>query len=484
VSNADEVKVYKQDLAEFLDDPANPNKGNKRGRALLESSVKELGAGRSLVADRDGRIVAGNKTREALLAQGVKQAIVVETDGSTPVIVRRTDWDIDEKDGGARKYAFADNRVGELSLTWDEAKIMEAVDAGMDLSSMFNAKELDELLKGADASLTNASGGGQAASTSLAEKFGVPPFSVLDARQGYWQERKRAWYALGINPVAGREHLTSTANASAGKYDYMTGRGADAGGSSFDPVLAELCCRWFCPPGGSVLDPFAGESTKGIVAARLGHAYTGVELRPAQVQVNQEQAAFVGVSPTWVLGDSAALGELLPEGEQYDLVFTSPPYYDLEVYSRSEKDGSALATYAGFLAWYEAIVREACARLRPQRFAVVKVGAIRDKRTGAYHDFVGDNVRIFEACGLTYYNDAVLITPVGTMPIRAGRTFQASRKLCKGHQNVLAFFKGDLRQIKGTFGEVECGDTLDAGSGDGAAGAGAADQDDQGEVGS
>jgi DNA modification methylase len=460
-------RVYERDLTEFVADPANPNKGNVRGRAVLADSVDRLGAGRSLVADKDGVIIAGNKTREALLRAGKTKAIVVEVDGDTPVIVQRTDMDMSDPTGTAREYAFMDNRAGELSLTWDDQVVVQAMNEGLDLSKLWDPTELLALNQGSGSSGGGAStgGGGKAkpdtteGRRTLAEKFIVPPFSVLDAKQGYWQDRKRAWHALGINPVAGREHLRASVNQSAGKgYEYMDGRGADNGGSSFDPVLAELCVRWFCPPGGHVLDPFAGESTKGVVATYLGFQYTGVELRPEQVQTNRDQATFVGVTPDYVCGDSAKLEELLPVRDTYDLMFTSPPYYDLEIYSKSEKDGSAFATYDTFVAWYRGIIHAACARLKDNRFAVVKIGEVRDKKTGAYYNFVGDNIRIFTEAGLTYYNEAVLLTPIGSMPIRAGKQFVAGRKLSKGHQNVLVFYKGSPKTIKAEFGDVEFGD--------------------------
>lgn len=452
-------KVYEQDLTEFKADPANPNKGNKRGRAVLDSSIKELGAGRSIVADKDGTIVAGNKTRDALIAAGHTKAVIVEVSGDTPVVVKRTDMDMEDPTGTARRYAFTDNRVGQLSLTWDDDQILKGIQAGMDLSQLWDTTEL-EAVQGDHNEQTKTNEREQtrvASANKLQEKFIVPPFTVLDARQGYWQDRKRAWYGLGIEPGAGRDHLNATSNNSAasGKYEYMTGRGGSTGGSNYDPVLAELVCRWFCLPGGSLLDPFAGGPTLGIVSAKLGYAYTGVELRPAQVQANQDQADFVGVAPTWIQGDSANLEEVLPAGEQYDLLFTDPPYYDLEIYSGHEKDGSAFTDYATFIVWYAAIIKAACARLKDDRFAVVKVGVMRDKKTHAYYDFVGDNVRAFQAAGLIFYNEAVLLTPIGTMPIRASMHFPSGRKLEKGHQNVLVFYKGSIKAIKANFGAVE-----------------------------
>lgn len=456
---SDTPKVTIADLTDFKADPANPNKGNARGRAVLDASIDKLGAGRSLVADKDGVIVAGNKTREAMLKKGITKAVVVEVSGDTPVIVQRTDMDMSDPKGSAREYAFMDNRAGELSLTWDDKVTLDAIGAGLDTTHLWDMSELATIQgqSKAEAEKNEQEQRRIAGTAKLQERFIVPPFSVLDTKQGYWQERKRAWFALGINPVAGREFLPSSNNKGRAKHLQLAPM-QNAGGSSFDPVLAELCCRWFCTPGGHVLDPFAGESTKGIVAAKLGYRYTGIELRPAQVQVNQDQALFVGVEPTWIQGDSTDLEMLLPPDECYDLMFTSPPYYDLEIYSESEKDGSAFATYETFKVWHAAIIKAACARLNDNRFAVIKVGVVRDKRTGAYNDFVSDTIHAFHDAGLVYYNEAILLTPMGTLQMRAGGSFVASRKLAKAHQNVLVFFKGDMSTIGDLFGEVEHGD--------------------------
>lgn len=291
---------------------------------------------------------------------------------------------------------------------------------------------------------------------AIAGKFVFPPFSVLDARQGAWLDRKRAWAAMGIRGDDGRgeneEGATGDARMLRKQFtDWMqekTGgnRGTATGTSVFDPVLCELAYRWFCPPGGSVLDPFAGEATKGIVAAALGYAYTGVELRQAQVDANNRQAAAAGVAPTWVQGDSAQVGTLVPPGQLYDMVWTSPPYYDLEQYSDSDQDGSAKQTYAQFMVWYEDIFKQCVAHLRDRRFLAVKVGEIRDD-VGTYRNFVGDNTTVFRRLGLHYYNELILVTAVGSLPIRIGKQFAAGRKIGKTHQQVLVYWKGDPAKI-------------------------------------
>ena len=131
-------------LNSLIPDRANANRGTKRGRKALEASLKKYGAGRSILIDRNGRIIAGNKTVEAAGKIGIENVIVVPTDGKQIVAVQRMDLDIDSVAG--RELAYADNRVGELSLDWDPAQMLADIDAGIDLSSMFEKDELDTML--------------------------------------------------------------------------------------------------------------------------------------------------------------------------------------------------------------------------------------------------------------------------------------------------------------------------------------------------
>lgn len=330
----------------------------------------------------------------------------------------------------------------------------------------------------------------------LTDIFVVPPFSVLDTRQGYWQQRRRAWLALGITSELGRGGLAAGALAGGvtqsfdtaqaktraaaspwhgGKTEVsqamaMTGsagasrREADArsnltgtadlpdyadfgmasvapGTSIFDPVLCELIYRWFSPPGGAVLDPFAGGSVRGVVAERLGRRYTGIDLSARQLASNREQAERIGVAPEWICGDSTLLREHVA-GRQYDLVFTCPPYYDLEVYSNDPRDLSAQGSYAEFLDLHALVIARAAEHLRPGRFMVYIVSEVRGK-DGHYLGFVPDTISAARTAGLTLYNEAVLINPAGTLPMRVTKQFNSGRKLGRMHQNVLVFAKGN-----------------------------------------
>ena len=140
------VKVYRADLEkDFHEDPRNANKGTQRGNKMLETSIEQFGAARSIVSDADGFIPAGNKTREALIAAGMNKAIVIETDGHTPIVVKRTDWRLSDKASAARRYAYADNRVAEVDLEWDADSLKADMAEGVDLSAWFTPDELTDL---------------------------------------------------------------------------------------------------------------------------------------------------------------------------------------------------------------------------------------------------------------------------------------------------------------------------------------------------
>ena len=234
----------------------------------------------------------------------------------------------------------------------------------------------------------------------------------------------------------------------------IMGSTAETGTSIFDPVLCELAYSWFCPPGGIVLDPFAGGSVRGIVASRLGRQYIGVDLRPEQVEANRAQGDELcrDLPPVWHTGDSRNIDRICADVDA-DFVFSCPPYADLEVYSDDPNDLSTLK-YEDFKPAYFEIIAKACSRLKQDRFACFVVGDVRDKR-GNYYNFVGDTVEAFRAAGLHYYNEAILVTSVGSLPIRVGRQFASGRKLGKTHQNVLIFVKGDGKKATRACGPVE-----------------------------
>jgi len=273
----------------------------------------------------------------------------------------------------------------------------------------------------------------------VAARFAFPPFSILDAKQGDWRARKRAWLDMGIKGEVGRDaNLLNISSTIAAEF----GEGMQTS-SVFDPVLCELAYRWWCPEGGQVVDPFAGGSVRGIVAGALGRRYWGCDLRQEQIDANEMQGDEIAIEPrpVWVCDDAL---DCLDESPYADFVFSCPPYGDLEKYSDDPRDLSNMEWHT-FVAEYKRIVLRAVKRLKPDRFACFVVGDFRDSK-GFYRNFVSETIAGFEACGARLYNEAILATSIGSASMRVSKQFAAGRKLAKVHQNVLVFCKGDWRR--------------------------------------
>lgn len=327
----------------------------------------------------------------------------------------------------------------------------------------------------------------------LEQQYIVPPFSILDTRQGYWQERKRLWLSLGIESEVGRgENLLQFSDtvrlgrkkslmfisASGGDplyytkkmavekqlgkeltcaefeaeyYEEATGRYA-TGTSIFDPVLCELMYRWFCPEKGVILDPFAGGSVRGIVASILGYGYHGIDLSQMQIEANRQQATQMRVEPVWYVGDSLHLDQLLPQELMFDFIFTCPPYHDLEKYTDDMDDLSNMS-WQTFKSTYKAIIVKAILRLKPNRFACFVVSEIRADE-GHFKGLVPFTISSFLDGGMWYYNEIILVNAVGSLSIRIGGSFNY-RKIGRCHQNVLVFYKGDPELIPRHFNEIK-----------------------------
>lgn len=461
----------------------------------------------------------------------------------------------------------------------------------------------------------------------------------------FGQDLMRGEHVVGGGGMVDTKSITNNDNLMADGTRFG-GSVQQSGTSIFDPVLCEVAYRWFCPPGGVVLDPFAGGSVRGIVAGMLGRSYVGIDLREEQIAANRIQwdrikgdanepvevkvsaksmrqmfrpcdpvfirdvchasccesstsdsGTLITIHPSeqdriieiggkvedgllvprdgerkcsfktdenlcglhgtgdkpfgciaspftlnshntlivrnryrmlkchkaegaievykahpeslkivlgedvaavvtehfdqgggdivvevdpatvsmirendqikkgkhtgdgsvrWICGDSRNTESLLDDDTRADFVFTCPPYADLEVYSDDPRDISTMS-YDDFTEAYREIIKLSCDRLKPDRFACIVVGDVRDK-AGNYRNFVGDTISAFLDAGLSLYNDAILVTALGSLPIRAGRQFMAGRKLGKTHQNVLVFLKGDAKKATEAIGEVEAGE--------------------------
>lgn len=130
-------------IKELIPDNRNMNKGTEYGNSLIEKSFRKFGAGRSILIDKNNRIIAGNKSIEACSAIGLEDLIIVETTGEQIVAVKRTDIDIDTPEG--RELALADNASAKANIEWDAEAIKELCE-DLNIDSSDWGIELEDLL--------------------------------------------------------------------------------------------------------------------------------------------------------------------------------------------------------------------------------------------------------------------------------------------------------------------------------------------------
>jgi hypothetical protein len=138
------MSVRQGKITDLTPDARNANRGTERGLRALDHSLRQYGAGRSILVDKHGRIIAGNKTHQGAADIGLEDVLIVQTDGKQLVAVQRTDLDL-ETDPAARQMAYADNRVGQLDLEFDPGVLLADLDAGLDLSALWRPDEINEL---------------------------------------------------------------------------------------------------------------------------------------------------------------------------------------------------------------------------------------------------------------------------------------------------------------------------------------------------
>lgn len=110
-------------IENLIPDNKNFNKGTQFGEHLMDESLRKFGLGRSILIDKNNRIIAGNKTAEKAADIGFDNVIIVETDGNSLVAVKRKDIDLDSAKG--RELALADNATSKANLCFDTDLIMQ-----------------------------------------------------------------------------------------------------------------------------------------------------------------------------------------------------------------------------------------------------------------------------------------------------------------------------------------------------------------------
>ena len=414
-----QAQIEYKPLSELKELPGNPRTIKKDQFEKLKKSLQDnadyFEARPIILSDRTGEniILAGNQRYKAAKALKMEQVPTITLHGLT--------------EAREREIIIRDN-VNNGEWDFDE------------LANAWDAMKLDEW--GVSVPDINPS---DQASLDLKETFLVPPFTVLDSRQGYWQDRKKAWTTLIGDKGETREGtLYKDINSKSWVSRQLAGSMHGGGVSVLDPCLSELIIKWFTPAGSTgnkTFDPFAGDTVFGFVSAYCGNEFIGTELRKEQADENNERTK--NLNATYYCDDGQNIGKYV-KPESQDLLFSCPPYFDLEKYSDDPRDASN-QDYEGFIKIIDNAFTAGIKALKQNRFAVVVMSNVR-ANNGAYHDICGDITRIFQREGMILYNELVLVNSLAGASLRAERNMR-NRKATRCHQEVLVYKKGDPQII-------------------------------------
>lgn len=393
----------------------NPRKIGKAEMDALKRSLERYGLIDPIIVNKDYTIIGGHQRTEAARQLGYKEV---------PCVILDLDKDSE------KELNIALNKIGGKFNDHVLTELLEELkEKGRLAYTGFKDKELQRLTWKKGLKDKN----------KLIATYVIPPFSVFDTKQGYWQTRKKEWQGY-LEATGGEGRGENLISGGMGNLGIMAGSNL-TGTSIFDPVLCEAMYAWYSPEGGLIVDPFAGGVTRGAVASILGREYIGADVSSKQIATNRKILKDIGEEKAKyheVSGEK--IYDYLPR--QADLLFTCPPYYDLEVYDKENADDISNApSYEAFLERYTQILHSSYKHIKEGGYAIITVGNIRNEQ-GEMLNLVGDTIKIMTAAGYTFYNECILATAIGTAPVRASAHFSKNKKVIKTHQNVLFFAKG------------------------------------------
>ena len=206
--------------------------------------------------------------------------------------------------------------------------------------------------------------------------------------------------------------------------------------SEFHAGVAENIVRFWSIPGAKIVDPFAGRATRAVIANKLGREYYGYEITPKTHRRVNEHFKKLGINPTVYLGDGTTLTKT-PDNFA-DLIYTCPPYYNIEEYESVDRQLSDCNTYESFMGFIDSCAKNCFRVLKDGAFCVWVVADFR--QNGKLIDFHGDTIQLFKKAGFNYHDIIIMenISPFATLT-----TYQAAckRYAPKVHEYILVFRK-------------------------------------------
>lgn len=207
--------------------------------------------------------------------------------------------------------------------------------------------------------------------------------------------------------------------------------------SRFHPHLAEAIISYWSLPDDLIIDPFAGRSTRAVIAGYLSRRYIGYEIIPEVARATQDNVDKHNFESVSIYqSDGCLLADIADETA--DLVFTCPPYHRLERYEEAPGQLSDIKEYSDFLEAIRLVADNITRVLAPGKFLCWVCADWRDGK--AFRIFHKDSLEIFEAAGLIPWDIMIIQNNSPFAALQAGKV-AAKRYTSKIHEYLLVFRK-------------------------------------------
>lgn len=165
-----------QPLDQFKPATKNANSHTERGLKSLSNSYDEVGYVAPMTAAADGEILDGSARLETAFDKFGNEAIVIHHDGTKPIVMVRDDIP-NAHTPQAKKIAYSANRIAEIDLSWNPLQVVADLQAGINLTDLWQPEELNIVLDAAGTAMLKSNG---VANDPNAEWQGMPGFEQED----------------------------------------------------------------------------------------------------------------------------------------------------------------------------------------------------------------------------------------------------------------------------------------------------------------
>lgn len=234
------------------------------------------------------------------------------------------------------------------------------------------------------------------------KKYGSVPISVMEPEYS-WGKHIIEFDKRKQHVVAEKKHEKMDYDKRLGKAFSMSSqnvRGKGAGLSTFPPDLARKIVLFYSEKGETVLDPMAGHNSRMQVTYELERNYIGYDICKEFMEFNNKvkdeitgkgsQGLMFTPSTTIILNEQSS--ETLNEANNsIDMIYTSPPYWDIEYYDDNKLQLGYKKTYNEFLGGIERVLIECRRVLKPKKYCIFNINDFRkDGMLYPYHSHMID----------------------------------------------------------------------------------------------